>query len=115
MNRIVAYGCSYTAGSELADHLVDVNHDQIKINLGWSGWIDHCERQGHHMSSSEWLGRSMRLAWPAKLGKLKGWSVLNRAFPGSSLAWSVYQLELDLLKGLVSHADCVIVGVTKAT
>lgn len=123
INRLVAYGCSYTQGAELADadFIPGLTLDQInseKNLLGNPGfykkyfgsWVD--DDRGVTIREKEILR-----AWPSKLIKELGvpWSYLNRARSGSSMQEIVVTLEHDLYNGIIGDNDLIIVGITSDT
>jgi hypothetical protein len=120
IHRLVAYGCSYTQGAELADadFIPGLTIDQInseKNLLGNPGFYNKylgswfADTRGATIREKEILR-----AWPSKLIKELGvqWSYLNRARPGSSMQEIVFTLEKDLYNGVIGDNDLIIIGIT---
>jgi hypothetical protein len=115
-NRIVVYGCSYTAGSELADHIVTCPNmsmneiDTLKRSLGIMEW------NSKYLPGSDTDGRRTKVehsfAWPNKLAKHFEVPCLNRARSGSSLQYSQYLIDKDISDGVITDNDLIIVGIT---
>lgn len=120
-NRLVCYGCSFTAGGELGDIylLAKKTEDQIseiKKNLGIEKFNQLSEvranKSGYY---SDKKGRE--LAWPAALAKKFNVPYKNRAHGGSSLGHAIFHLETDLHRpdvefGIDIDNDLIIVGIT---
>lgn len=114
--KIVAFGCSYTAGFETRDHVFfnisDSEMDRIKKNkketngfnfysslgLGDDGWNKLCDynKEGSYV---KFLADKFSVSWE------------NFAEPGSSLEFSIWKLEEYLINNRHSN-DLIIVGVT---
>ena len=115
-NRIVAYGCSYTAGSELADHIVTCPNmsmneiDTLKRSMGMMEWnikyLPGTDTDGQRTKVEH------ELAWPNKLAKHFEVPCLNRSRSGSSLQYSQYSIDKDISDGVITDKDLIIVGIT---
>ena len=126
-SRIVAYGCSYTAGDELLDaeilHRVGTEEDidRIKRDFGNIGigkfttkyfnkryvddkWLNH----ENEFDTGLKLSEQRKLAWPAQLAKIYGMDYLNRGIGGASIEYCVYRYEEDLINGVITDEDLVI-------
>ena len=138
MTRLVAYGCSYTAGTEIADHIV-LNQprkivDDLKIEFGQGKWqeiLDHFEfdhdplrdlsggnfyrwydiNETDELFTAEDINRSS--TWVRYLAELRGHShYRNRAMGGASLEHAVWFIEQDIMNGVIDlEKDKVIVQV----
>lgn len=124
-NRIVVYGCSYTAGEELIDHLVfdklseqEVNEIKRKYtnHKTYKFYDDHANFS--YCTDLSWF-RDNRLrkeqekyAWSGWLSKHYGVECVNRALGGSSLEYAVYKLEEDIIAGQITDTDLVIIAAT---
>lgn len=120
INRLVAYGCSYTAGAELADadYIPGLTLDQINLEKTLLGNSEFYKKYFGNWRTAE-HGIAIReneisRAWPAKLIKELdlSWSYLNRARSGSSMQEIVATLEYDLYNGIIKDTDLVIIGIT---
>lgn len=115
-DRIVAYGCSFTAGGELADRYLLPNKtleevELLKKELGQDSFnlIPEVKKNG----AASWsAAHGKTLAWPAKLSKLFGVPCENRAIGGTSIQSVVYLIEEDLAIGNIRSSDLTIVGIT---
>lgn len=110
--RIISYGCSFTAGQELADALVlgipEDELDEMKKTIPGNR-ADELLYKGKRVECDK-LGHSM--AWPNHVGKRFNLPVLNQARYGTSLLWSIFSIERDYLSGLIQESDLVLLGVT---
>jgi hypothetical protein len=96
--RIQSYGCSYVAGVELFDHLIDPKADLIKRKRGFIDWITNYVNvlPDGRMAEIDSMGRAS--AWPAIVAQHYQVDFLNRARGGSSLAESLLTFERDLVE-----------------
>lgn len=114
-NRVVAYGCSFTAGSELLDymlapHLSESEIDKIKRDKSWTSFYEQHSNpelwnyirteQGNH-SWAKWFANHF-----------PGAGYINRAVMGSSAQGMVASIEIDLANGNLNDTDLIIVGLT---
>jgi hypothetical protein len=107
--RIVAFGCSITAGAELLDHEIRSDAEEIKRQQGLHYWNKyHRHPDDDH---AQLLQRELQLAWPAQVAANLGWSLQNRAVGGSSLSHCVRLLEQDMYHGEIRPQDMILVGV----
>jgi len=120
INRLVAYGCSYTAGAELADadYIPGLTLEQINSEKTLLGNFEFYKKYFSIERSPE-LNNNIRQneisrAWPAKLIKELNmpWEYLNRARSGSSMQEIVVTLEHDLYNGIIGDNDLIIIGIT---
>jgi hypothetical protein len=117
IERIVAYGCSFTWGSELADHDFIPNMtveqvDQEKRSLGYEKfyktYAKYYDKDNSILRSKLENDRS----WISTFGKFLNKPVINRSKPGSSNRENIYMLEKDIKNNRVSERDLVILGFT---
>ena len=140
MTRLVGYGCSYTCGTELSDHIL-LNQprnvvDDVKRKFGHGSWkkiLDHFGfeydpiKKGEDISGSPYrwhnvnekisspisedLNRS--LTWVRYLAELRGHShYKNRGNGGASLEHVLWCLEEDIINGEIDlEKDKIIVQV----
>lgn len=106
----MAYGCSYTAGTELLDHELDPRADLIKRTQGMAAWYQHRKQCAKNWTKLETQQKS--LVWAAQLAKLLDLDFLNRSRAGTSLCHHLYQIEHDLAQGKINDRDLVMVGIT---
>ena len=138
MTKLVGYGCSFTAGSEIVDHkflgTTRTRLDQIKIDKGRGTWkeillhfgLDH-DPMDHKLSKdifrtmdiskrgdlfhAEDLSRS--LTWVRYLAEMRGHShYKNRGLGGVSLEHCLFFIEDDINRGFIDlDKDEIIVQV----
>lgn len=116
IDRIVSYGCSFTAGQELGDAeilQIDVDIlDKMKQDLGvLNGDAIYKTREMQKKCDAH----SLTFSWPSHLAKKIDVSYWNRAHLGTSIADAVFRLTHDLEHGLIGDDDLIIVGVTCPT
>lgn len=107
--RIVAYGCSFTAGDELPDaQILGISEDEIDT-LKRSG-ISRRDLYGKYDPEIIKLGKT--LSWVRWLSDRYGVDYSNRAQGGGSLPQMVFRIERDLRIGNIREDDLVLVGLT---
>ena len=117
INRIVAYGCSYTAGDELLDHEIlgmsfdDCNKfkrkylnplDFNKLTIGNQTIYDKIQADG----------RNRNVSWSGQLARLLGKEHKNNAVGGSSIDEQFYRIITDISNKSILETDLVLVGLT---
>jgi len=107
--KLFAYGCSYTFGSELADHLTInssvVRTEKLKRKLG------HDKFYGQYGFADK--EKENAFAYPASIAKALGMNDYeNRAYPGHGTLNIFYKLLQDLQNHLISKDDIIFVGLT---
>lgn len=126
--RIIAYGCSFTAGDELADHIVidtlSIDElDKIKRRYGNKNILKFREKYytSEFISNEEWfyehgefkhgqkIDLELSMAWPRWFAEINDIDFVNRAWSGSSLEYCIYRYEEDLLLGKINHQEDLIV------
>jgi len=125
INRIHVFGCSFTAGAELIDHIVFSslgNMDEIDRKKFSAGSKFEAVYKSH--ISPEWRNESgfidykkvsveqKKFAWPAILERLSGISIINHAIPGTSNDLMFYELDKLFAEGKILPTDLVIIGLT---
>lgn len=109
--HIISYGCSYTAGSEMLDHLIDPRADKIKHKKGLSHWYQ--THRAAYADEEHLRIREGEMAWPGQIAQRLGASLDNRALGGSGLAHAIYLIEQAWYRGDFESEDVrVLVGVT---
>ena len=117
INRIVAYGCSYTAGDELLDHEI----------LGMS--FEECNRLKKQFSNVEEFhnqkingntifdlikndGRNINASWASQLATRFDKTYIGKAVGGSSIEEHYYSIIKDIANNQIVQTDLVLVGLT---
>jgi hypothetical protein len=110
-NRLVAYGCSHTAGEETQDEDYVPDADNIKKNIGISKFrLQYQKVIGNHLDGYTDAGK--RRSYVKHLADKLGIQYSNRAESGSSLAQQIYRLEQDLANNNILDSDLIIIGIT---
>jgi hypothetical protein len=118
INRIVAYGCSYTAGDELMDHVVmgvtfekcnDIKQqylDTYSRNCAISYFRKDFKKISHYQNAYR------NRTWAAQLAKRLNINFENRAVNGSGPDEHYFRIYNDLVNGLINDSDLILVGLT---
>jgi hypothetical protein len=117
-NRIIAYGCSYTAGDEIMDHIVmGVSFEEC--NQWKQDYLNNKTASLAHTTNFKkdfnirWddpLHRNS--SWAAQLAKLLNVPFENRAMNGSGLDEQYLGIYMDYDQGRILDTDLVLVGLT---
>lgn len=115
-NRIVAYGCSMTAGWELADNelLSDMTEDEIIKLKGTISIGEWCTLMDSKIGTARKHEIESQLAWPKWVADYFNVKYINRALAGSNSQSSIYFIEQDLASGFITDTDLIIVGQTES-
>lgn len=111
--RVVAYGCSFTAGQELGDSIVlgkpEDEVDQFKRKHGI-----HCIKEiyGDDETRARCTKLSSELSWPNYIAKKLGVECVNRAELGTSVNEFIFNIERDIATGQIHDDDLILVGMT---
>lgn len=116
-DRIVAYGCSWTAGDEILDHeILDLTFEEcnkLKRKTNLSKWLDE-----PYLNTTKgkfiYLNRDKNLnaSWAAHLAKILNVKFSNRALGGSGIDEHYFRLVRDIHGGNVTKNDLVVIGLT---
>jgi hypothetical protein len=118
INRIVAYGCSYTAGDEIMDHIVmGITFEECNqwkrpyLNKG-SASVAYTSKfkTDFNIQWDDPLHRAN--SWAAQVAKLADLPFENRAMNGSGLDEQYIKIYNDYENGLILDSDLVLVGLT---
>jgi len=119
-NRIVAFGCSWTAGDELNDHkILNLNYEkckELKIKNGLSGFYNL--RNDDNITYQELIKdqkhKNLNSSWAAKLAKNLDLDFLNLAKGGTGIDEHFLEMfkffQKDFRKG-----DLILLGLTQYT
>jgi hypothetical protein len=113
-DRIVAYGCSFTAGSELMDHVhLKMSFDKCnEIKQRMSSSLKNVRKFIDYFKIEEADALNRQHSWVAYLSRKLNKPFENRAEGGSGLDQIYFKIYTDLNAGLISKNDLVIVGLT---
>lgn len=112
-DRVVAYGCSFTAGQELADSIIlnrpEDEIDQFKKRAGI-----HCylELYGNEEVRHQCDKLSSQMSWVNLIAKKMNVPCENRAKLGTGINEFVFNIEKDLATGRITDRDLILVGLT---
>jgi hypothetical protein len=109
IKRLVAYGCSYTYGSELADADFIENADALKRQMGL---LEFNNKYAHMLAQPELVAAQQARAWPAILSKRIKADCINRAAGGTSLENSLMRIRQDIINKVLNKDDLVVLGIT---
>lgn len=114
-NRVIAFGCSHTAGSELADHLffgkditvAELDKMKREVGNGTDFYSQHKQ-----LGSNEMLEAQGKLSWAGQVAEKLGVPILNRGIAGSSMQGIIYAIEKDRFDGVITDTDLILIGAT---
>lgn len=112
-SSVTAYGCSFTEGAELMDHMVHPEADRIKAERGLDHWHQHYVR--HHHKRAQLDRKQRLLSWAGQISSRLGLSLNNHALGGNSTAAMVYLLERHLQERAIEDHSLIVIGVTNTT
>ena len=118
INRILAYGCSYTAGDEIMDHVVmgitfeECNkwkREYLNNRLSSVAYTSKFKTD-FKIAWNDPLHRNS--SWAAQLAKIANLPFENRAMNGSGLDEQYLKIYHDYENGLILDSDLVLIGLT---
>jgi hypothetical protein len=119
--RVVAYGCSFTAAEETADHeYFDMDEDELDLIKKSGGenrttnkeFYEVVSNKGEFFSPKLQIAHSHKYSWASHLAQDLDCSLVMRAVPGTSLGHAVYEIQKSLFDGGIKEDDLVVIGVT---
>jgi hypothetical protein len=113
-DRVVAYGCSYTAGMELMDHVhMGMSFENCnKIKKLFSSNAENMSKFREYFKMDQAGELNRQHSWAAYLSRKLDKSFENRAEGGAGLDQIYFKIYNDLTSGLISKNDLVVVGLT---
>lgn len=115
-SRLVVYGCSFTAGTELADHEYIGKSpkwsDQFKIARGFSEWTEFLTKTIGTEKYNELIETCKQRSWAGHLANHLSVPCVNRAIGGCSLEEMLYLYYQDKINNFLCNSDLVIFGLT---
>ena len=115
INRIVAFGCSQTAGSELLDSKRYPNIPDVELkkhSLGIEGWHKYSANESNLPLHFKIQDEERMLAWPAQLAKLYNIPIHNYAEPATGNEQQMAQFLKAKSEGVISNDTLVLWGFT---
>jgi len=119
-NRIVSFGCSWTAGDELKDHeILELDFEEcrkLKLKYGFNEF--HNLRNKHNLRYSELIDKNRNLnlnaSWTAKIAEKINLDFINLANGGTGI--DEHFLEIfRFLKNGYKDSDLILLGLTQYT
>ena len=115
VKRIVSFGCSFTAGTEILDDRLNPYFVDLKSKLDAYQWWEKLKADSEQMALQlELRKEELNHAWPAHLASHLGVDFVNYAEPGNSNEKIYWQIEQKLASGEITEHDLVLVGLTGA-
>jgi len=110
--RVIAYGCSFTAGDEIVDHLL-LNISFEKCNELKSKFPTQ-EMFYKHYNLVNFKGNKFmeNYSWSGQLAQMLNLPYQSRAVPGCSMGHIYFKIYNDYLKKEISSDDLILVGIT---
>lgn len=110
IDRIIAYGCSFTAGDEIVDHhLLNVSFDEVnKIKKNYSNQVEFYQKLSIEIPNDIMRKNS----WAGQLAKLLNKPFVSKAYPGYSIAQSYFQIYSDWKNNFITDKDLILLGLT---
>jgi len=117
ITRIVAYGCSYTAGDELLDHeILGMSFDECnRLKKQFSNVKEFHNQKINGNTIFELIkndGRNINASWASQLATKFDKTCINNAVGGSSIEEHFYLILKDMSAGKILPTDLVLVGLT---
>ena len=113
LKRLVAYGCSHTAGAELGDHiLLNLHSDVVDAEKRKLGDNDFNYKYQNILTKEATSKINHSLSYASKLAKQLNLDYENRANVGNSNQGIIYDIELDIANGFLKDDDLLIIGLT---
>lgn len=106
-NKVAAFGCSFTSGEELLHHTIRQDADEVKRAKGPIYWQENFGPQCTALEQDE-----ATVGWAGQVAKSLRLPFKSYAERGSSLGWSVYQLEQAIFSNDIDHNTLVLFGAT---
>jgi hypothetical protein len=115
--RIISYGCSFTAGSELTDHeVMGITEEELSACARRNKYISSRQVHQHFSVSAELraqiLESNRNKSWPNYIAQKYNIPLLNQAVPGSSLSHTTYCILRDIHNNITQPTDLILVGIT---
>jgi hypothetical protein len=115
IKRIVSFGCSYTAGTEILDYQLSPYFVDLKNKLDVYQWWEKLKENPEQMKLQlELRKKELNHAWPAHLASHLGVDFINYAEPGNSNENMHWQIEQKLESGEITNDDLILVGLSNA-
>lgn len=107
IDKIISFGCSYTAGDELLDETIHPDADEIKRSKGMEYWNKTYSQNDIFMKTKE-----QQLAWPGQVAKILDVDFVGKARCGGSMMGALYDLEKSIIEEEVTKSTLILFGTT---
>lgn len=116
--RIVSYGCSLTAGTELMDHAaLDMTEEEYIQYLN-NNKLDSIPKIYSHLIDNfpekmiKMEEMNAQASWPNFICNHYNVPHLNRGFPGASITHTTFKILSDIHSNATNDSDLLLVGIT---
>lgn len=109
INKVAAYGCSFTEGQELPDEQFINRAEKKKKKLGFQKFADTYDSI---LTSEKYKNACKQLSWPKYVAEKLNVEYYNNAYGGSSLEDSVYKITQDINKNILDRDTLILIGLT---
>lgn len=110
IDKVIAYGCSFTAGDEIVDHLLlDMTFEEVnEVKKNFNNQVEFYKNYKINFPHPLMLENS----WAGQFAKLIEKPIENFAKPGASLGESYFNLYCDYKNNKIGPNDLVVIGLT---
>jgi len=109
--RLLAYGCSHTAGAETQDEDYVPGADKIKKEVGYMKFMLDYDPI-FSKNKEAYINSGKKKSYIRHLADHLQLPYDNRAVSGSGLPEQIYQIESDLVSENIKDTDLIIIGIT---
>lgn len=123
--RLVAFGCSHTAGDEISDHTVlglswQEYHDEVKKIINSESFSSHKQKyikikkvfwSDKHLDLKR-INLNQSLSWSSKLAPKLNLSNLNMARGGNSMSNIFFEIVNQFNRHNLFSTDLIVIGLT---
>ena len=113
ITQLWAYGCSFTGGSELMDHVLSQDAESIKLQHGHRYWL---EQHRSTLTQQQFEQQEKQQVWAAEIARRHSLEYHNHARNGSGMAEIVDTVEKHWHQGALDDPQIlIVVGITVST
>lgn len=113
ITELRVYGCSFTGGSELMDHVLSPDAESIKLKHGHRHWL---ELHRSTLTQQQFEHQEKQQVWAAEIARRHSLAYHNHARNGSGMAEIVDTVERHWHQGILDDPSVlVLMGVTTHT
>lgn len=114
ISRIIGYGCSYTCGVELTDHLVlNITRNECDILKQKTQHADFYKNlyKKTNLKKIDLIEKEKQESWLNKLAKKVNIPVVNNASEGNSMTNIFFEIIKDFYNNNIKQDDLILVGI----